>query len=92
MKYDNTKSLTENAMAGVDITIPEEDGEMNKTILADLIYDKLMNNTSNKQFEPEMAEEAEIVYDINSGEAEYISITINGKEYYLTIKENNNVK
>lgn len=59
-----------------------------KTELMDMIYDKLMNNTSYKQFEPEMAQEAELVYDIKTGQAEYISITIEGKEYKLTLTEN----
>lgn len=57
------------------------------TELMDMIYDKLMNNTNYKQFEPEMAKEAELVYDIKTGQAEYISIVINGKEYRLTLKE-----
>lgn len=57
------------------------------TELMDMIYDKLMNNTNYKQFEPEMAEEAELVYDIKTGQAEYISMTIKGKEYRLTLTE-----
>ena len=57
------------------------------TELMDMVYDKLMNNTSYKQFEPEMAEEAELVYDIKTGQAEYISMTIKGKEYRLTLTE-----
>lgn len=59
-----------------------------KTELMDMIYDKLMNNTSYKQFEPEITERAELVYDINTGEAEYITMTIKGKEYKLTLTEN----
>ncbi|MBR2252967.1 MAG: hypothetical protein IJ895_00890 [Prevotella sp.] len=55
------------------------------TELMDMVYDKLMNNTSYKQFEPEMAEEAELVYNANTGEAEYISMTIDGITYTLTI-------
>ena len=46
------------------------------TELMDLIFDKLANNTSYKQFEPEMAEEMELVYNMNTGQAEYISMTI----------------
>lgn len=61
--------------------------DINKTMLADLIYDKLMNNTDYPQFEPEMAEEAELVYKLHPHEVDYISITINGKEYHLTIEE-----
>lgn len=57
------------------------------TELMDMIYDKLMNNTNYKQFEPEMVEEAELVYDIKTGQAEYISMTIKGKEYRLTLTE-----
>ena len=57
------------------------------TELMDMIYDKLMNNTSYKQFEPEMVERAELVYDIKTGQAEYISMTIKGKEYRLTLTE-----
>lgn len=59
--------------------------DINKTMLADLIFDKLMNNTDYPQFEPEMAEEAELVYNANTGEAEYISMTIDGITYTLTI-------
>lgn len=55
------------------------------TELMDMVYDKLMNNTSYKQFEPEMAEEAELVYNADTGEAEYISMTIDGITYTLTI-------
>lgn len=89
MKYDNTKSLTENAMAGVDITVPEEynaDQEA-KTILYDLIYDRLANNTDYPMFEPEMADDMELVYDANTHQAEYITINIKGRQYELTIKE-----
>lgn len=57
------------------------------TKLYDLIYDKLANNTHYKQFEPEMAEEMELVYSVGTGEAEFITMTINGKQYELTIKE-----
>lgn len=57
------------------------------TELMDMIFDKLMNNTNYKQFEPEMAEEAELVYDMNTGHAEYISITMAGREYRLTLTE-----
>ena len=57
------------------------------TELMDMIFDKLMNNTHYKQFEPEMAEDAELVYDIDTGQAEYISITIRGKVYILTLTE-----
>ena len=57
------------------------------TELMDMIFDKLMNNTNYEQFEPEMAEDAELVYDIKTGRAEYISITIKGKEYRLTLTE-----
>lgn len=57
------------------------------TELMDMIFDKLMNNTSYEQFEPEMAEDAEIVYDMNTGQAEYIGMTIKGKEYRLTLTE-----
>lgn len=57
------------------------------TELMDMVFDKLMNNTSYEQFEPEMAEEAEIAYNTNTGQAEYISMTIKGKEYRLTLTE-----
>lgn len=57
------------------------------TELMDMIFDKLMNNTNYKQFEPEMAEEAELVYDMNTGQAEYISMTMAGREYRLTLTE-----
>ena len=89
MKYDNTKSLTENAMAGVDITIPEDyDADQEtKTMLYDLIYDRLANNTDYPMFEPEMADDMELVYDANTHQAEYITITIKGRQYELTIKE-----
>lgn len=88
MKYDKNKSLTENAMAGVDITVPEYDCEKEaKTILYDLIYDRLANNTDYPMFEPEMAQEMELVYDANTHEAEYITITMNDRQYELTIKE-----
>ena len=59
----------------------------NLTKLYDLIYDKLANNTHYAQFEPEMAEEMELVYSMGTGEAEYITITIDGKQYEITIKE-----
>ena len=59
------------------------------TKLYDLIYDKLANNTHYKQFEPEMAEEMELVYSVGTGEAEFITMTIDGKQYELTIKEVN---
>lgn len=55
------------------------------TELMDMVFDKLMNNTSYEQFEPEMAEEAELIYNANTGEAEYISMTIDGITYTLTI-------
>ena len=90
MKYDSTKSLAENAMAGVDITEPEDynaDQEA-KTILYDLIYDRLANNTDYPMFEPEMATSMELVYDANTHQAEYITMEINGRQYELTIKEN----
>ena len=88
MKYDKSKSLTENAMAGVDITVPEYDCEKEaKTILYDLIYDRLANNTDYPMFEPEMADDMELVYDADTHEAEYITINIHGKQYELTIKE-----
>lgn len=88
MKYDKNKSLTENAMAGVDITVPEYDCEKEaKTILYDLIYDRLANNTDYPMFEPEMADDMTLVYDANTHEAEYIEINIGGRQYELTIKE-----
>lgn len=61
----------------------------NTTKLYDLIYDKLANNTHYEQFEPEMAEEMELVYSVGTGEAEFITMTIDGKQYELTIKEVN---
>lgn len=86
--YDKNKSLTENAMAGVDITVPEYDCEEEaKTILYDLIYDRLANNTDYPMFEPEMADDMELVYDADTHEAEYITINIRGRQYELTIKE-----
>lgn len=62
------------------------------TELLDMIFDTLMGNTNYKQFEPEMAEDAEIVYDINTGQAEYISMTIRGHEYRLTLTEERGAK
>lgn len=58
-----------------------------KTILYDLIYDRLSNNTDYPMFEPEMADDMELVYDANTHQAEYITITIKGRQYELTIKE-----
>lgn len=58
-----------------------------KTILYDLIYDRLSNNTDYPMFEPEMADEMELVYDANTHQAEYITITIKGRQYELTIRE-----
>lgn len=58
-----------------------------KTILYDLIYDRLANNTDCPMFEPEMADDMELVYDANTHQAEYITITIKGRQYELTIKE-----
>lgn len=58
-----------------------------KTILYDLIYDRLANNTDYPMFEPEMADDMELVYDANTHQAEYITITIKGRQYELTIKE-----
>ena len=55
--------------------------------LYDLIFDKLANNTSYEQFEPEIADDMELVYNANNGIAEYITMTIDGKQYELTIKE-----
>ena len=46
-----------------------------------------LENGDYEQFEPEMAEDAELVYDMNTGQAEYISMTIKGKEYRLTLTE-----
>jgi len=60
---------------------------MDKTTLYDLVYDKLANNTDNPTFNPEMADDMELVYDANTHQAEYITITIKGKQYELTIKE-----
>ena len=60
---------------------------MDTTKLMDMIYDKLMDNTSYEQFNAGMAEEAELVYDINTGKADYISMTIKGKEYRLNLTE-----
>lgn len=57
------------------------------TKLYDLIYDKLANNTDNQMFQPEMADDMEIIYDADTHEAEYIMIKIKDREYYLTIKE-----
>lgn len=57
------------------------------TELMDLIYDKLVNNTDYEQFEPEMADDMELVYDADTGQAEYISMTIKGKEYRLSLIE-----
>lgn len=58
-----------------------------KTVLYDLIYDRLANNTDYPMFEPEMADDMELVYDANTHQAEYITITIKGRQYELTIKE-----
>lgn len=58
-----------------------------KTILYDLIYDRLANNTDYPMFEPEMADDMELVYDANTHQAEYITITIKGRQYELTIRE-----
>lgn len=58
-----------------------------KTVLYDLIYDRLANNTDYPMFEPEMADDMELVYDANTHQAEYITITIKGRQYELTIKD-----
>ena len=59
---------------------------MDKTTkLYNLIYDKLVNNTNYEQFEPEMADEMELVYNANTGVGEYIDIVIDGTTYTLTI-------
>lgn len=58
-----------------------------KTILYDLVYDRLANNTDYPMFEPEMADDMELVYDANTHQAECITITIKGRQYELTIKE-----
>ena len=58
-----------------------------KTILYDLVYDRLANNSDYPMFEPEMADDMELVYDANTHRAEYITITIKGRQYELTIKE-----
>lgn len=58
-----------------------------KTILYDLVYDRLANNSDYPMFEPEMADDMELVYDANTHQAEYITITIKGRQYELTIKE-----
>lgn len=60
---------------------------MDKTTLADLIYDRLAGNTDNPIFEPEMAEEMELVYNADTHEAEYIGIKIDNREYALFIRE-----
>ena len=58
-----------------------------RTILYDLIYDRLANNTDYPMFKPEMADDMELVYDANTHQAEYITITIKGRQYELTIRE-----
>lgn len=58
-----------------------------KNIMYDLIYDRLANNTDYPMFEPEMADDMELVYDANTHQAEYITINIKGRQYELTIKE-----
>lgn len=58
-----------------------------KNIMYDLIYDRLANNTEYPMFEPEMADDMELVYDANTHQAEYITINIKGRQYELTIKE-----
>lgn len=60
---------------------------ISKTMLFDLIYDRLANNTDYPMFEPEMANTMELVYNNTTHEAEYITIEIDGKEYQLIIKE-----
>lgn len=55
--------------------------------LLDLIYDKLANNTDYEQFEPEMAEDITLVADANTGGAECIEMTVEGKKYKLTLTE-----
>lgn len=62
-------------------------GNISKTMLFDLIYDRLANNTDYPMFEPEMADTMELVYNSDTHEAEYITIEMDGKEYQLTIKE-----
>ncbi len=62
------------------------------TELMDMIFDTLMRNTHYKQFDPGVAEDAELVYDINTGQAEYISMTIRGVEYRLTLTEKRGAK
>lgn len=58
-----------------------------KNIMYDLVYDRLANNTEYPMFEPEMADDMELVYDANTHQAEYITINIKGRQYELTIKE-----
>lgn len=62
-------------------------GQEAKNIMYDLIYDRLANNTDYPMFEPEMADDMELVYDANTHQAEYITINIKGRQYELTIKE-----
>lgn len=58
-----------------------------KTKLYDLIYDRLANNTDAEMFEPEMATEMAMVYNADTHEGSYISITIGDKQYQLTLRE-----
>lgn len=60
---------------------------MKKTKLYDLIYDRLANNTDAEMFEPEMATEMAMVYNADTHEGSYISITICDKQYQLTLRE-----
>lgn len=55
--------------------------------LLELIYDKLANNADYEQFEPEMTEDMTLVADANTGEAECIEMTVEGKKYKLTLTE-----
>lgn len=61
---------------------------MDKTTeLYNLVFDKLVDNTSYPQFKPEMADDMCLVYDKNTGKGECIELEIDGSKYTLTITQ-----
>lgn len=55
------------------------------TKLYNLVFDKLVDNTSHQQFDPEMADKMGLFFDIGTGRSEYIEMEIDGTTYKLTI-------
>ena len=66
---------------------------MDKTTeLYNLVFDKLVNNTSYPQFEPEMADNMCLVYDKNTGKGECIELEIGDTKYTITITPTHKAK